>query len=556
MSEPLGLSIGAANLVAARADRDPVTRRSVLTLFDQRPSEVGLPQENPDPAEHGLVMWGFVERVGDRTPLVAADGTKYLGDALTVEALEAMARTVGYGAPVTIAVPAHWSPEQSAALREEFFAQPGLAPDGVPPALISDATAALTRLRAEPDFPSDGIVAVCDFGASGTTVTLSDAGSDFAQIGSSVRYRDFSGDAIDQLILDHLRDAVPGDSSGGLASTTRIGSLARLLDQCRRAKEDLSTATVATLPALTGEDMQLSRNEFEELIAGPLDAFVTTVEDLLQRNDIPKATLATVALVGGGAAIPLLTTRLGERLGAPIRTAPQPGLSAAIGAATFAQQQPAAGAAASPSVENPTQLASAAPADMTQMLPGARIDDEGPLAWSEDEDEDEDGPVPYTGPEHSGQYVRDAMEFEDEEDQRYAAGGAQLPWYKRTALVLSLAAAGAAVLVAAVLALTLGRDNNGPVQTPPSQPTPPPETVTVTEPPTSTAAPTTTAPPPPPPTTQAPVTTEAPVTTTAAPTTTYQPPATTAPPTTAPTTDTFTPPPPPRERPRWPWRRY
>jgi hypothetical protein len=557
MSEPLGLSIGAANLVAARADRDPVTRRSVLTLFDQRPSEVGLPQENPDPAEHGLVMWGFVERVGDRTPLVAADGTKYLGDALTVEALEAMARTVGYGAPVTIAVPAHWSPEQSAALREEFFAQPGLAPDGVPPALISDATASLTRLRAEPDFPTDGIVAVCDFGASGTTVTLSDAGSDYAQIGSSVRYRDFSGDAIDQLILDHLRDAVPGDSSGGLASTTRMGSLARLLDHCRRAKEELSTATVTTLPALTGEDVELSRNEFEELIAGPLDAFVATVENILQRNDIPTASLATVALVGGGAAIPLLTTRLGDRLGVPIRTAPQPGLSAAIGAATFAQQQPAAGAAASPSVENPTQLASAAPADMTQMLPGARIDDEGPLAWSEDEDEDEDGPVPYTGPEHSGQYVRDAMEFEDEEDQRYAAGGAQLPWYKRTALVLSLAAAGAAVLVAAVLALTLGRDNNGPVQTPPSQPTPPPETVTVTEPPTSTAAPTTTAPPPPPPTTQAPVTTEAPVTTTAAPTTTYQPPTTTAAPTTAPTTDTFTPPlPPPRERPRWPWRRY
>jgi hypothetical protein len=558
MSEPLGLSIGAANLVAARADRDPVIRRSVLTLFDQRPSEVGLPQDNPDPAEHGLVMWGFVERVGDRTPLVAADGTKYLGDALTVEALEAMARTVGYGAPVTIAVPAHWSPEQSAALREEFFAQPGLAPDGVPPALISDATASLTRLRAEPDFPTDGIVAVCDFGASGTTVTLSDAGSDYAQIGSSVRYRDFSGDAIDQLILDHLRDAVPGDSSGGLASTTRMGSLARLLDHCRRAKEELSTATVTTLPALTGEDVELSRNEFEELIAGPLDAFVATVENILQRNDIPTASLATVALVGGGAAIPLLTTRLGDRLGVPIRTAPQPGLSAAIGAATFGQQQPAGAAAASPSVENPTQLASAAPADMTQMLPGARTEDGGPLAWSEDEDEDEDGPVPYTGPEHSGQYVRDAMEFEDEEDQRYAAEAGQLPWYKRTALVLSLAAAGAAVLVAAVLALTLGRDNNGPVQNPPSQPTPPPETVTVTEPPTSTAAPTTTTPPPPPPTTQAPVTTtEAPVTTTAAPTTTYQPPTTTAAPTTAPTTDTFTPPlPPPRERPRWPWRRY
>jgi hypothetical protein len=119
MSESLGLSIGAANLVAARAGRDPVTRKSVLTLFDQRPSEIGLPEEDPNPAEPGLVMRGFVERVGDRTPLVASDGTKYLGDALTVEALEVMARSVGYGTPITIADPEDWTEEQTAALSEE-----------------------------------------------------------------------------------------------------------------------------------------------------------------------------------------------------------------------------------------------------------------------------------------------------------------------------------------------------------------------------------------------------------------------------------------------------
>ena len=48
MSEPLGLSIGVANLVAVRAGGAPVTRSSVLTLFDGRPSEVGLPEENPN----------------------------------------------------------------------------------------------------------------------------------------------------------------------------------------------------------------------------------------------------------------------------------------------------------------------------------------------------------------------------------------------------------------------------------------------------------------------------------------------------------------------------
>jgi hypothetical protein len=551
MSESLGLSIGVANLVAARADRDPVIRRSVLTLFDQRPSEVGLPAETPDSAETGLVMRGFVERVGDRTPLVAADGTKYLGDALTVEALEAMARAVDYGTPVTIAVPAYWSPEQSAALREEFFAQPGLAPNGVPPTLISDATASLAAVRAAPNFPTSGTVALCDFGASGTSVTLSDAGANFEQIGSSVRFRDFSGDSIDQLILDHLRDGVPSDTSGGAASTTRMGSLARLLDQCRRAKEELSTASVTTLPAVTGEDVELSRNEFDELLSAPLDDFIAGVQDLLRRNDI--AGLSAVAMVGGGSVIPLLGARLAERLGAPIHTVAHPGASAAVGAAGLGGQQPAPSVAAAAAVENPTQLASAAPPDMTQVMPGARIEEDRPLAWSEDEDEDE--PVPYTGPEHSGQYVRDAMEY----DEPYAADAGELPWYKRTALVLSLAAAGAAVLVAAVLALTLGRDNNGPVQTPTTQPAPAPETVTVTEPPSSGSTATTSAPAPPPPpptTTQAPppptTTTEAPVTTTTqAPTTTNPPPTTTVAPTT-----TYAPPVPTERERRWPWRRY
>lgn len=153
MSQSLGLSIGVANLVAARAGTAPVTRSSVVTLFEHRPTEVGLPEENPNLTAPGLVLRGFVERVGDRAPLVAADGTKYLGAALTVEAIEAMARTVGYGTPVSIAVPAYWSDEQFAALRDEFFAQSDLARGGVAPMLVSDATAAVAALRGTPGFP-------------------------------------------------------------------------------------------------------------------------------------------------------------------------------------------------------------------------------------------------------------------------------------------------------------------------------------------------------------------------------------------------------------------
>lgn len=542
MSESLGLSIGVATLVAARAGSDPVARRSVLTLFDQQPSEVGLPEEHSNPDGAGLVMRGFVERVGDRTPLVASDGTKYLGDALTVEALEVMARSVGYGTPITIAVPAYWTDGQSEALREEFFAQPGLTSDGAPPTLISDTTAALAALRGEPEFPTDGVVALCDFGASGTTVTLANAGADQAQIGPSVRYADFSGDAIDQLILNHVRDNGSNpDTTGGLASTTRMASLARLLDQCRQAKERLSTAEVATVAAGSGEDVELSRNEFEGLIAEPVDGLIATVQEILQRNDIATESLAAVAAVGGGASIPLLATRLSERLGVRVHTAAAPALSVAAGAALLGELQPPEPPAAGAVLDNPTQLAPAAPLDMTQAIPGARIEEDHPLAWSEDPDADE--PVPYTGPEHSGQYAREAMDFDDPEDNRYAAEVGRLPWYKRTALIVSVVSAGVALLLlGVVLALTLDRPETVPVP-PPSQstpaPVPSPQTVTVTDTPTETSTQ-----PPPPTTTEPPVTTTAPpVTTTEAPVT----PTTTVPPvtTTAPTE-----PPPTRERPR------
>jgi hypothetical protein len=526
MSESLGLSIGVANLVAARAGRAPVTRSSVLTLFEHRPTEVGLPEENPSLTEPGLVLRGFVERVGDRAPLVAADGTKYLGEVLTVEAVEALARTVGYGAPITIAVPAYWSDAQFSALREEFFAQPDLARDGVAPVLVSDATAALAGLRGRPGFPVDGAIALCDFGASGTTVTLMNARSHFSRIGPSVRYTEFSGDAIDQLILNHLRasDATTADTAG----TARIGSQTRLLSECRRAKEQLSTATEATIARTPGDEVRLSRREFEELIAEPLDRLLGTVSETLRRNTIPENGLAAIAIVGGGASIPSLAARLSERFRVPIHTTPQPAASAAVGAATLGEQQ---GSAAAPTmagaaVETPTQMVNTAGIDMTQAAWAAQATDvDGALAWSQDAD-DANEPVPYTGRDATGEYGREARELD------YSADEAGLPWYKRTALVLGVAAAAAAVLVAVLLAINLLTAKSSPLKiTPPNEPAPPQTsqtvtitgpndttTVTVIPPPPSSEPPTTTASPEPPTTT----TTTATSTTSAPPTTTSQ----------------------------------
>ena len=95
-------------------------------------------------------------------------------------------------------------------------------PTAWPRLLISDATAALAALRARPGFPTNGVVALCDFGAGGTSVTLTNAGSNFQQVGASVRYADFSGDEIDQLISNHLR-ATPRATTADLPAPHEWG---------------------------------------------------------------------------------------------------------------------------------------------------------------------------------------------------------------------------------------------------------------------------------------------------------------------------------------------
>ncbi len=185
MRDVLGLSIGVANLVAARAGRATVMRRSVLTLYPHRAPEVGVPEENPALTEPGVVLRGFIPGSTRSGPLVASDGSKHQRETLMAEALDALSRDVGYSDSTVVAVPGYWGQNAVAALREAVLSKPSLKNGGMPAPLVSDATAALASLYAKPGFPNDGVVVLCEFGAGGTSVTLSDAASDFRHIGEN-----------------------------------------------------------------------------------------------------------------------------------------------------------------------------------------------------------------------------------------------------------------------------------------------------------------------------------------------------------------------------------
>lgn len=574
MTEPLGLSIGMTNLVAARVGRPPVIRRAIIHLFPDRPAEVGLGAEIPDIGAGGVVLDGFVDRVGDPVPLVAADGSAHRGELVLAEALDAMARTVGGGSPVAIAVPAHWGPGTVGALRGALRSRPGLAPHGVPAALIPDSTAALAALQAAPGLPDQGVIVLVDLGGSGTNITLADAGTNLDAVGQTVRYADFSGDAVDQALLNHVLAGIADANNADPAGTAAVGALARLRDECRQAKERLSaetaTAVNAEVPGFHS-DIRITRPELEHLIAEPVAGLLATIEDTLQRNGIAPSSVSAVATVGGGAAIPLITQRLSEQLRAPVITTPQSQLNVAAGAALVADRgvdadAPTGMSPAAIDADAPTGLAPAAWAAGAAGLAAGEAADDGAssatfraLAWSQD-DAPAGEPVPYTGADYAvdpeSTAARPPVAFTPGDGDDIADPG-PLPWYKRPPVLFG-AAAAAALLAVGGLAVTLtsNEGDSSPVtetattlsmEPSPLQPLPPPVT-TVTIGPDGEATTTVSQPPPPPPppsstttsatTTTTPSTTTTTTTTTATTTTTTTQPTTTQPTTTQPTTTT------------------
>ena len=475
MADGIGLSVGATALQAVAVGRSAVRRSPVLTLYPHRPSELGVPSENPNLAERGLIVTDFVDRVGDPVAIVAADGSSHRAEALLAEALQSLLRALTGGAPpaepVGVAHPAHWNAAAIEALRGALAAKPEFRAVQ----LSSDALTSLTALQDNPGLPTRGIVALCDVGGSGASITIADAANGFQPIGPTVRHADLSGDLIDQSLLARVVEDLGRMGAVDLSSTAAIGSLSRLRNQCRAAKEQLSTSAVTSIAVdLPGNrtDVRMTRDELDEAIRSPVTGFVELLQDTLQRSGIHANDLVAVATVGGVAHLPILTTTLSERLRVPVISSRQPELAAAIGGGL-------------------TAVRSLVPDGATAMAPAAAVvaaalpagdptgsSSLGALAWSDADDLPEPTPadpslVDY-GTNQEQFDPRPAMAFTHPDED--AAEVQPVPWYRRPVAMVVIGL----ILVAAVLAgaaLYLLRDDGS------TAPTSTPTTTSTTAPP-------------------------------------------------------------------------
>jgi hypothetical protein len=526
----LGLSVGATNLAAVTADL-AVTRKPVLTLFRQRPPEVGVPSENPKLNEPGLVITDFVDRVGDPAGIAAADNTTHRSETLIADALRALAYTAtdGRALPDAVAVthPAHWDPAAVNSMRVGLSRVSEWSRGRL--VLLPDSAAALFALDANPGIPNSGIVAVCDFGGSGTTLSLVDAADGHQAVTPAVRHTEFSGDRLDQALLTHVINDLSTGGSFDTSATSAIGSLKQLRTACRYAKEQLSsantTALTADVPGYRGE-IPLTREDLEDAIRQPLDSFMGFFHDVLQLNGIRLEDLAAVASVGGGASIPFVTRTLSEQSGALVISAPRPHLTAAVGAALRAARGPGDDATALA----PTALGSVSDETSISEIP---VEPAPALAWSEADDDS--GIVPIQAGEYDGEYAGEYDKVPrsgltssrpraqvDLAAEPVVFGAAADAWYRRP-LVVAVGTALAVLAIGAGVLITLRHTSGSAPSTPsPSVSTtaPPSATTASQEPntnPPSSAAPDTSTPAP---TTTTTTTTEAPTTTTTPSTTT------------------------------------
>ena len=121
-------------------------------------------------------------------------------------------------------------------------------------------------------------------------------------------------------------------------------ALARLREECTLAKEVLSQEHSALVPVVlpgTTDRVVVQRTEFDERIDDLVEQTVDALERSLNSAGLSSASDAdSVLLVGGSSRVPLVASRLGERLGVPVLVDTHPKQAVALGAARATRPRP------------------------------------------------------------------------------------------------------------------------------------------------------------------------------------------------------------------------
>lgn len=306
----------------------------------------GMPHVQSVPTAALTVVPDVVHLVGDPVPVIEDDGGSAFAEVIYIEAVIDLLRRAGT-APEAVALvhPDRWSAYAVDSTRAVLT---GLHPDAAGPGLPAATLVAESVAVAASTAGTDGPVVVYDLGASGLTVSVVGDRADGRGLLTRPVHSDLvSGNEFDHALLTHLlvaTGAADGLDPATIDSPATVEALARLRHAARAAREELSSATEATVPIAlpnVATQARVVRAELEDLLREPITESVGFVTAAIASAELAVGAVARIILTGGVAATPLVSEILTAAVPVPVVLADQPSAAAAIGGLRSAPALPA-----------------------------------------------------------------------------------------------------------------------------------------------------------------------------------------------------------------------
>ena len=284
----------------------------------------------------------FKRRLGDPTPIILG-GTPYGAEALLAHLLTAIVRKVteqSGEAPETIVL---CHPASYGAYKIDLLRQAVRLADIGDVSLLTEPEAAVLHYATQERVPVGAAIAVYDFGGGTFDATVLRKTVDgFELLGRPEGMERLGGIDFDEALFRHALESV---RSAGVELDANdpalLAAIARLREECRRAKEALSSDTDVTiqvyLPAIQ-TDVRLTRAEFETMIQPRIRETILALGRAVRSAGLESDDLDRVLLVGGSSRIPLVGEMVREATSRPIAVDAHPKHTMALGAAYFARQ--------------------------------------------------------------------------------------------------------------------------------------------------------------------------------------------------------------------------
>jgi actin-like ATPase involved in cell morphogenesis len=314
--------------------------QSVVSLRDDGEFVVGEAAARRSVTDPSHTVREFKRRLGDEAPYVIS-GKPYGAEVLASELLRRVVAQVeeAEGEParrIALTHPANYGPFKLGKLREAAT----LA--GVEdPLLVPEPVAAALAYAQRETIPTGGHLLVYDLGGGTFDVAVVELSADGPiVVGTPDGLERLGGIDFDAAVLNHVDRALDGrvHAADSDDNDTRA-ALVRLRDECRSAKEVLSSDTETEIPVLLPdlhETVRLTRAELEQMLRPRLDDTFPIVDRVVASAGITMADIAVILTVGGSSRIPLVAQLLRERTQRPVAVDPNPKASVAIGAAAVA----------------------------------------------------------------------------------------------------------------------------------------------------------------------------------------------------------------------------